>query len=249
MLTLFQKDKLKGANFAKIYKDIVFQKQIQIQVRIMIINIVGGGPVDHLPDLQTYNEETAIWVGVDKGATILLANGIKPAICFGDFDSVSFEEWQQIEMKVNGIHKFKSEKDETDMELAINWGLEQGAETIRIFGGTGGRLDHFFANVQLLLKPILQGSKTEVMIIDSQNILFAKSAGEHTLLKLPEKKYISFIPITPIVTSLTLIGFKYPLTDCHIPLGSTLCISNELTLDCGTFSFTEGILMVIRSCD
>ncbi|WP_147532047.1 thiamine diphosphokinase [Bacillus marasmi] len=214
----------------------------------MIINIVGGGPVQFFPDLKLYDDDVSIWIGVDKGVTILLNKGITPSYAFGDFDSVSGEEWQKIEQTVSGIQRFKPEKDETDMDLAINWALEQRPERIRIFGGTGGRLDHFFGNVQLLLKPILQKQTTEINIIDQQNIIYAKPHGVHTIEELAELKYISFIPITP-VKNLSLRGFKYPLTDCHIPLGSTLCISNELLKDYGTFSFSEGILLVIRSCD
>ena len=49
--------------------------------------------------------------------------------------------------------KFKPEKDETDMEHALNWAIEQKPEKIRIFGATGGRIDHMFANIQLLINP------------------------------------------------------------------------------------------------
>ncbi len=51
---------------------------------------------------------------------------------------------------------FKPEKDETDMELALNWAIDQKPEMIRIFGATGGRLDHMFANIQLLINPSMQ---------------------------------------------------------------------------------------------
>ncbi|AGK53036.1 thiamine diphosphokinase [Bacillus sp. 1NLA3E] len=214
----------------------------------MIVNIVGGGPAELLPDLRQYDQENCVWVGVDRGVSILLEKGIIPALGFGDFDSVSEDEWREIERKVKGLKKFLPEKDEPDMELALNWGIEQGASEIRIFGGTGGRLDHFLANVQLLLKPIIQASQTVVMIVDQKNQLFLKQEGIHPIHRMPKKKYISFIPITN-VENLSLIGFKYPLTNRHIPLGSTLCISNELNKDSGTFSFTKGILLVIRSCD
>ena len=40
------------------------------------------------------------------------------------------------------------------MEHALNWAIEQKPEMIRIFGATGGRLDHIFANMQLLINPI-----------------------------------------------------------------------------------------------
>ena len=51
------------------------------------------------------------------------------------------------------------------------------------------------------------------------------------------------------VKGVTLKGFKYPLSDYRIQLGSTVCISNELVGDYGTFSFSEGILMIVRSTD
>ena len=67
--------------------------------------------------------------------------------------------------------------------------------------------------------------------------------------KIDHLKYISFIPMTTSVENLTLTGFKYPLNNEHISFGSTLCISNELITNLGTYSFTKGILLVIRSAD
>lgn len=215
----------------------------------MIINILGGGPVDLLPDLHNYNEEESIWVGVDRGVFTLINRDIQPDIAFGDFDSVTANELTEIEKKVKHLEKFKPEKDETDMELALNWALEQKPDQIRVFGASGGRLDHFFANVQLVIRPVLAGTKTEIFLIDRNNVIFVKAPGKYEIRKMDEKKYISFVPVTLNVQALTLDGFKYPLKDCHISIGSTLCISNELIRDCGTFSFSEGILIVVRSND
>ena len=43
----------------------------------MIIHILGGGPVDLLPDLNISGARV-VWVGVDRGVYTLLAKGIKP---------------------------------------------------------------------------------------------------------------------------------------------------------------------------
>jgi thiamine pyrophosphokinase len=190
-----------------------------------------------------------MWVGVDRGVLTLIENGIQPQLAFGDFDSVTPEELSVIKGKVKELNRFKPEKDETDMELALNWALEQSPERIQLFGATGGRLDHLFANVQLLIKPVLQKNPVQIEIIDRKNIVYIKSAGEYTIQKNKRFKYISFIPITMEVKGITLKDFKYPLANRTIPIGSTLCISNELNNDYGTFSFTEGILMVVRSKD
>jgi thiamine pyrophosphokinase len=212
----------------------------------MNINILAGGPEDLLPNLTV---EEGIWIGVDRGVFTLLKKGITPDLAFGDFDSVSEAELKEIEQKVQSLRKFKPEKDETDMELALNWALDQNPASIKIFGFSGGRLDHLLANIQLLVKPLLNNQRNEVSLIDNKNEVFLKSPGSYKIAKLPDKKYISFIPVTLQAAGITLEGFKYPLNNCHISLGSTLCISNELIDDYGTFSFSEGILIVVRSRD
>lgn len=215
----------------------------------MKINIVAGGPDELLPDFKKYSGENMLWVGVDRGVFILLEKNIRPFMAFGDFDSVTAEELQVIEQQVEQMKRFKPEKDETDMELALNWAIQQHAEEIRIFGATGGRIDHTFANIQLLFKPLMEGNKVEISLIDQQNSLFLRGPGTYQIEKSTEKKYISFIPQTLSVEGLTLNGFKYPLNNRHITIGSTLCISNELISDYGTFSFSKGILLVVRSDD
>ncbi|MFJ7728984.1 thiamine diphosphokinase [Neobacillus sp. NPDC097160] len=215
----------------------------------MIINILAGGPEELLPELADYKEENAIWVGVDRGVFHLLNRNIKPVIAFGDFDSVSQDELSLIESQVAELKRYKPEKDETDMELALNWAIEQKPSIIRMFGATGGRLDHFLANVHLLLVPLKAKNPARVYLIDHQNIVFLKEPGSYTIEKMNSKKYISFLPLTLNVSDITLKGFKFPLKNQHISLGSTLCISNELISDYGTFSFSKGILIVIRSHD
>lgn len=218
-------------------------------VEKMNINILAGGPIELLPKLERYQTDEDIWVGVDRGVFTLLSNGIKPTIAFGDFDSVTDDEMAAIEQGVDELNRFMPEKDETDMELALEWAIEQKPELIRVFGATGGRIDHFIANIQLLIKPLQRDHSMLVEIFDKKNIVFLRMPGKYSIKKIPGFKYISFLPITMEVSGITLEGFKYPLVDRQLPLGSTLCISNELINDCGHFSFSKGILMVVRSND
>lgn len=215
----------------------------------MKINLVAGGPSNLIPDFHLYDAADVIWVGIDRGVFYLLKSGIKPSAAFGDFDSVSEAEMAEIEKVVSNLKKFKPEKDETDMELALNWALEQKPELITIFGATGGRLDHLMANIQLLVKPLQRDPAIHIEILDANNILYVKNPGTYSVNRMDEFKYISFLPVTPAISGMTLKNFKYPLNDCHIPMGSTLCISNELIRGHGTFSFSEGILLVVRSKD
>ncbi len=98
---------------------------------------------------------------------------------------------------------------------------------------TGGRADHFLGNIQPLYKALHKN--TDLKLIDRQNDIQMFGPGRYTIEEKASRRYISFIPFTEAADGLTLDGFKYPLDNCHIPLGSTLCISNELIHSRGTF--------------
>ncbi|GER65581.1 thiamine pyrophosphokinase [Weizmannia acidilactici] len=214
------------------------------------IYILAGGPVENVPDLGEYaNDKEAVWAGVDRGVFHLLEQGIIPRIAFGDFDSVSEAEWMMIRSRLENIRKSQPEKDETDMELALMWAISQEPETIRIFGATGGRADHAFTNILLLAHEKCLQFKGKIEIIDRKNEITMLKPGSYTIEKMESFPYVSFLPITETVENLTLSGFKYPLLNCRVERGTTLCVSNELIRDFGTFSFSSGILMMVRSHD
>lgn len=226
-----------------------YRKEYALGMAKPIIHIVAGGPRNLIPDLSLFIDHADLWAGVDLGVRTIIQAGITPDIAVGDFDSVSEEEWHQIEKKVPAIHKYRPEKDETDMELALKWAVGQAPKKIVIFGATGGRLDHFLANAFLAAGYKQNYPDITFELIDANNTISVWLPGSYSLERDPMKKYISFIPVFNHVTGLTLTGFKYPLNDHTVPPGSSLCISNELIQQTGHFSFENGILMMIRSMD
>jgi thiamine pyrophosphokinase len=209
--------------------------------------IVAGGPTSHLPPFSEYDREHVRWVGVDRGLYTLIKSGIVPEQAFGDFDSISSEERKEVEASGCLLNTYPAEKDETDLELAINWALTQREQEIVLLGCTGGRLDHELINIQMLLKSF--GLNKTIMICDKQNKIIVREPGTYSLDNEMEFPYVSFLPQTQVVEGLTLTGFKYPLTEGKVKWGQTLCISNELVDKKGTYSFHSGILMVVKSRD
>lgn len=212
----------------------------------MIIRIVAGGPETELPVLKRDPDAGEQWIGVDRGAFFLLERGIVPDKAFGDFDSITEAEWKQIAAAVPDHVQFPAEKDETDLEIALDHAIKQKPKMIFIYGVTGGRLDHFFGAVTLLLKKELS---CPVIIVDRQNELSVYSPGEAALAQKKQWPYVSFFALNQKVEGLTLSGFKYPLHDYTVQPGSSRCVSNEIIEKKGVFSFRSGILMVIRSRD
>ncbi|TYR82679.1 thiamine diphosphokinase [Priestia megaterium] len=211
----------------------------------MIIHILAGGPDEQVPTLVNQWKD-AEWIGVDRGVFSLLQQNITPRKAFGDFDSITEEQLEYVRKQLGDIELYPAEKDATDLELAFQWAIKQNPQMIRLFGATGGRLDHMFGTLQLLYRGL--SAEIEVQMIDKQNSIQLFSAGAYTV-EASKYRYVSFIPYSQDVEGLTLEGFKYPLTNHQVELGSTLCISNELIQQRGTFSFNKGILMMVRSND
>ncbi|MBC2183193.1 thiamine diphosphokinase [Listeria sp. FSL L7-0233] len=212
-----------------------------------IIHIMVGGPASELPDLKQYTNADISWVGVDRGAKRLLDRGIVPTIAMGDFDSLTIEELADLKTKVNEVLEFPAEKDETDTEIGLSWAMEQQPDIIRIFGATGGRLDHLLANLMMLTKPRFLAAVPVVELIDRYNYIKMYTPGNYTIEKLPDKKYVAFTTMKD-VTGLTLKGFAYPLDNATYPVGSALS-SNEFLGQVGEFSFTSGMILLTQSND
>lgn len=211
------------------------------------IGIMGNGPMDALPDLASYKREIDIWIGADRGALRLIEEGIGVTHAVGDFDSISPAEKEKLEQTIEGLDVHPIEKDETDIEIAIQKACDFNPESIYLFGVTGGRLDHALISIQLLYHIVTKQIRGK--IIDKSNQLEMTMPGKHIVEKSSVHPYISFVPYTKYVRNLTLDGFYYPLADTDISWGSTRCISNELLAENGTFSYEEGTLLLIKSRD
>lgn len=211
------------------------------------IGVMANGPLGLLPDLTTIKDSIDIWIGADGGALTLINNNINVDYAVGDFDSITLNEKNIIKKQAKYFNQYPSEKDETDLEIALNKAFELNADEIYLFGVTGGRLDHTLVNIQTLF--LLNQRKIKGVIIDRYNKLELTTPGKHDVIN--EEKYpnISFIPLTSYVKGITLEGFYYPLTNENLVMGSTLCISNKLLSKKGTFLYEEGILLLVKSRD
>lgn len=196
---------------------------------------------------EQMGKENATFIGVDEGILFLQKRKIVPAAAFGDFDSITDEDIAALKDEQMAMFTFEQEKDMTDLELALQWAFEQDPDRIELYGATGGRLDHELINMQLLKQGLDRGIET--VIIDRTNEVMMKKPGRYLLKQDERYPYVSFIPFSSEVKGITLEGFKYPLDQAELVWGSTLCISNELVTKKGTYSFEDGIIMVVRSKD
>lgn len=189
----------------------------------------------------------------DAGLDAARALRLSVDCVMGDFDSVSAEVLEEYRSRKNAgsgemeFIQYPPEKDATDLALALDWAVEQEPEEIVILGATGGRLDHFLANVNILMEPLSRG--IPAYIVDRCNKLCLLDHSRTFRREEMHGKYISFLPLTERVRNVTLRGFRYELNGQDMLMGSSLGVSNELAEghDAATVDLSEGILIAVES--
>lgn len=194
-------------------------------------------------------------VCADSGLNAAFSLGLPVDYIMGDFDSVSpdvldrYRKHQVANSAQAQFVQYPTAKDATDTEMVIDWLLSGQPSEITILGATGGRLDHLLANINLLVQPLKQ--QVRAQIIDRNNRLYL---ADHTV-ELHRKdlfgKYISLIPLTEKVYPLTLQGLEYGLTEYTLTIGNSLGVSNEMAAgaDQAQIIFEKGILVIVESRD
>lgn len=187
-------------------------------------------------------------IGADSGALRLIELGFAPDLAIGDFDSVTLDELETIRRASRRTEVVDPvDKDYTDTELAFHRALDLAPDEIVIAGALGTRFDHSLANVHLLAAAHRRGVRA--VVADDRNEIRLVAGGERLSLRHPDRPTVSLLPLTPVVTGITLEGFRYPLNGARLEIGQSLGISNVLEAGEGVVSVGEGLLLVMFSRD
>ncbi|WP_028610680.1 thiamine diphosphokinase [Paenibacillus harenae] len=212
-----------------------------MQQRIVICT---GGQLG--PWALEYIQSGDMLIGADSGAHFLVAQGLRPDISIGDFDSVTEEELASIRSSSGQtIACDPVDKDYTDTEMAFRLALDLKPQELVLLGALGTRFDHSLANVHLLALAAEQNVRAA--IIDEHNIIMLTQNE----MKIQKQGFpnVSLLPLSMRVKGITLTGFQYPLTDATLSIGQSLGISNVLLTSSGTIRISEGRLLIIQSRD
>ena len=151
----------------------------------------------------------------------------------GDFDSLDekpFPEPDEI---------YPSEKNFTDGEIALFKLIDAGGEEIKIYGGGGGREDHFLGNIHLLYRAYSAGVGCEM--ITANSIIFP--AGGEIVLDGNLGKTLSVLPFGANLHIIDSAGLKYQYPEV-ISYGECRGISNIAVSDKARLR-VDGIALVI----
>ena len=153
----------------------------------------------------------------------------------GDFDSLSEIPYPAPE------EIYPSEKNFTDGDIALFKLLEKGADQIDIYGGGGGREDHFLGNLHLLYRAYVSGANCRM--INEKSVLFPASGK--IMLGGYFGKTLSVLPFGGSLHIIESAGLKYSYPDV-ISYGECRGISNVCESS-SAYAEVEGTALVIRN--
>lgn len=178
-------------------------------------------------------------VAVDGGLNHLAGLQCTVNLHLGDMDS--FQPAADLP-EVLKVMTFPAEKDDSDFRLALDVVKERGCKRVAVFGGQGGRIDHFLQIYESAVEYALRG--LEIILFGlNENLLFTTNSKISEVL--PLSSTVSVFAGTAECRDVTLSGFKYPLNNYLLKRSNPIGLSNLSVTDKVEIMHKEGVLVVV----
>lgn len=113
--------------------------------------LIANGLIENYQAIRSLLLPYSTLIAVDGGLHHCRAMGIRPTLLLGDLDSVSREDCDFFTDLP--IKRYPVEKDETDVELALRYLIDEcQSSSVTLFGVLGKRTDHSVYNLTLLTR-------------------------------------------------------------------------------------------------
>lgn len=204
--------------------------------------LVGSSPVCLSGRaLAMLAQECSPIIGVDGGTDALLDAHVEIDLVIGDMDSLSSVAAADLDSGNLQSVRHPRDKDESDLEIALRWCLDNAIDEVACVGVTGGRLDHTLAALGSLsrygsLRPVLYdpSATTWLLHCDGRRSVEIPAAGTTiSVIALDED------------TRLTASGLKWTLPVSLERLWDR-GLSNVTTAAAARVTITRGTALVIE---
>lgn len=198
-----------------------------------ICYVVGAGENFGL-DFQPATGDFVI--AADAGLRYLEKQGIRADLVIGDFDTLKY---------IPGHSKtiaLSAEKDDTDTLAAVREGIMAGYTSFHIYCGTGGRIDHTMANLQVIA--YLSANNMRGFLFDNGTVITAMTNGSLCFGKIP-CGYVSVFSCSEKAEGVTMCGLKYELNNATLTNTFPIGVSNEFIGRESSISVGSGTLFIV----
>jgi len=206
-----------------------------------LVVVVAGGGAPQREALPAIPSGTPV-VAADSGLEHARELGLEVTIAVGDFDSASPEAVAAAEASGTRIERHSTEKDATDLELALDAALELRPRRVVVLAGIGDRLDHLFSAFLLLASPRYAGVELDAHIGRARAHVIR---GERTLSGQPGE-LLSLFALHGSAVGVRTDGLAYPLDGETLEPGSSRGVSNVFASARATIAVKRGVLVAIR---
>jgi thiamine pyrophosphokinase len=206
------------------------------------IIIFANGELPDLEKAHTLVQSDDYIICADGGARHALALNITPDLIIGDMDSVEKGDLHKLQESEVSIELFPHDKNETDLELAIQRAVEMTPAQILIVAGLGGRLDQTLANITLLTGNRL--STLDIRLDDGVEETFF--CRDQVQVHGKRGDIVSLIPWGGAVSEVQTTSLRWPLQRETLYPNRTRGISNEMLSESATISIGSGMLLVVH---
>ena len=183
-------------------------------------------------------------IGADGGTRHCLRLGRQPDVVVGDLDSLDKATVDQLVAQGVHVQHHPIEKDQTDLELAIECAIDAGSDDILLLGALGGRMDQMLGNVFILAR---REWPVPIQLADDDQLAQIIYGPDKLTLHGTIGSTVSAIPLSEVVTGITYTGLQYPLQNFTLKLGSSRAMSNVMQESQATIEIASGILMVVQT--
>ncbi len=186
--------------------------------------------------------EPELIIAADSGYDVAVEAGFAVDVLIGDMDSIATEV---IPTHVI-IERYPTDKDATDLELAMARVSGDRPQRIVVVGGAGGRFDHELATAMLLCSDRWDGVDEIDWVTDRG---WSHVIKGRRIIHGDIGSTISLIPMGGPVTGVTTKGLRWDLHGATIQPGSTWGVSNEFTGPVADIRLGSGCLMAVIPTD
>jgi thiamine pyrophosphokinase len=207
------------------------------------IIIFANGDLPNLEKARALLHDDDFIIAADGGTRHALALGLMPNVIVGDLDSlpVNFET----STFAGEIILYPKDKNETDLELAIQHALTFNPEKIIILAALGGRLDQTLGNIALISAQFIIHHSSFIISLDDgiEEVFFCR---ERVQVNGASGDTVSLIPWQGEVTGVVTTNLKWILQNETLYPHKTRGISNEMMSKTATVQIKSGLLLIVH---
>ncbi len=175
-------------------------------------------------------------MAVDAGFAYLEDLGVRPDMALGDFDSLGYVPTCQ------RVSRFPREKDQSDLELALERAKTMRYDDVYVYGALGGRIDFELSNLQAAAKYSEAGLC--VTLVGEDCAVRALTGPDVLDLPLMDSGTVSVIAMSDRCTGMIERGMVYSLDDEPLTNRESRGVSNELAGLPASVGIASGTVLV-----